>query len=262
MRSITPSPPRLVTARALTKTYQRGREQVRAVDQVEFDIMASEFVAITGPSGAGKTTLLNLLGCLEAPTSGTLRLLDKSVEKLTETERTRLRREQIGFVFQHFGLLPTLTVAENIALPGLFARRPTRERVRELLARVGLERRREHRPAELSGGEMQRTAIARALVNRPALLLADEPTGNLDTAMGESITALFQELNAEGLTVVVVTHNLAIARLADRQLHMEDGKMVGQTALNSADAPLQTAALAPNVSPQVSAVSCYNKCYV
>jgi putative ABC transport system ATP-binding protein len=222
--------PAVVTARALTKIYQRGREQVRAVDQVEFEISAGEFVAITGPSGAGKTTLLNLMGCLEAPTSGTLRLLDKSVHELTDAERTRLRRERIGFVFQHFGLLSTLTVAENIALPGLFARRPNRERVTELLAKVGLERRRAHRPRELSGGEMQRAAIARALVNQPALLLADEPTGNLDTAMGESIIALFQELNREGLTVVVVTHNVAVARMAHRQLHMADGKLVGGSA--------------------------------
>jgi len=226
MTAPAPSRPPVVTARALTKIYPRGREQVRAVDQVEFEILTGEFVAITGPSGAGKTSLLNLIGCLEAPTSGTLRLLDKSVQELTDGERTRLRREGIGFVFQHFGLLPTLTVAENIALPGLFAGRPTRERVNELLAKVGLEHRRVHRPRELSGGEMQRVAIARALINRPVLLLADEPTGNLDTAMGESIVRLFEELNREGLTVVVVTHNLAVARVAHRQLHMADGKLV------------------------------------
>lgn len=239
---LTDSP--VIAARALTKIYPRGRDHIRAVDHVEFEIPASEFVAITGPSGAGKTSLLNLLGCLEAPTSGTLHLLDMPVEKISESERTRLRRDRIGFVFQHFGLLPTLTVAENIALPGLFARRPTRARVQKLLERVGLEHRREHRPAELSGGEMQRAAIARALVNRPALLLADEPTGNLDTAMGESIITLFQELNAEGLTVVVVTHNPAVARLACRQLRMADGKL---SAVDHADPSAGLAASAQDV---------------
>ncbi len=250
----TPSPSALpvISASGLTKIYQRGREQVRAVDAVKFDICAAEFVAITGPSGAGKTSLLNLIGCLEAPTSGTLRLLDKPVQELSERERTKLRRDQIGFVFQHFGLLPTLTVAENIGLPGLFSGRPTRQRVNELLAKVGLEHRRGHRPFELSGGEMQRAAIARALVNRPALLLADEPTGNLDTAMGESITGLFRELNREGLTVVVVTHNIEVARVAHRQLHMADGRLSLQSP-TPADAPPRQASLAP-----ISAFPCYN----
>lgn len=215
----------VISATALTKSYQRGREPVCAVNEVTFDVFPSEFVAITGPSGAGKTTLLNLIGCLESPTSGVLRLRGKAVEDLTERERTRVRREQIGFVFQHFSLLPTLSVAENIALPGLFARRPAGQRIDELLKKVGLEHRRTHRPHELSGGEMQRAAIARALVNRPALLLADEPTGNLDTTMGQSIAALFQELHREGLTIAVVTHNAALARLAQRELQMIDGRL-------------------------------------
>ncbi len=250
------SSPPLISAHALTKTYQRGREQVRAVDRVDFEIAAGEFVAITGPSGAGKTSLLNLIGCLEAPTSGTLRLLDKPVQELTEAERTRLRRERLGFVFQHFGLLPTLTVAENIALPGLFARRPTGGRVDELLAKVGLEHRRGHRPSELSGGEMQRVAIARALANQPALLLADEPTGNLDSAMGESITALFHQLNREGLTVIVVTHNPEIARRAHRQLHMADGKLTEQPQLVTIETSIDSGALAQNLSSGVTVVTC------
>jgi ABC-type lipoprotein export system ATPase subunit len=215
----------IISARALTKVYQRGREQVRAVDQVTFEILASEFVAITGPSGAGKTTLLNLIGCMESPDSGQLRLLGKPVQDLSEGERTQIRRERIGFVFQHFGLLPTLTVAENIALPAFFARRRVRHRVGELLAKVGLEHRRDHRPSELSGGEMQRAAIARALINWPGLLLADEPTGNLDSRMGQSIIKLFEELNRDGLTIVVVTHNPVLARAAHRQLQMADGRI-------------------------------------
>ncbi len=229
----------VISATGLTKTYTRGREHIRAVDHIDFEILPSEFVAITGPSGAGKTSLLNLVGCLESPTSGTLRLLGKPVQELTEIERTRLRRESIGFVFQHFGLLPALTVAENVALPGVFAGRSDRERVNELLAKVGLEHRRAHRPRELSGGEMQRAAIARALVNRPALLLADEPTGNLDSVMGESITALFRQLNREGLTIIVVTHNPAVAAMADRQLRMSDGKLVGGIDCRAAHAPVR-----------------------
>ena len=215
----------IVLAKALTKTFLRGREQVHAVEQVSFEIFPGEFVAITGPSGAGKTTLLNLVGCMEAIDSGELQLLGNAVHQSNDRQRTHIRREQLGFVFQHFGLMPTLTVAENVALPALFARRSAGERVEELLAKVGLQHRRNHRPKELSGGEMQRAAIARALVNRPALLLADEPTGNLDSAMGESIIELFRELKQEGLTLLVVTHNSALAQAADRQLHLVDGKL-------------------------------------
>ncbi len=249
------SKPPLIAARALTKTYTRGRECIRAVDEVEFEVQPAEFVAITGPSGAGKTSLLNLLGCLELPTSGTLRLMDKPVQEFSEFERTRFRREQIGFVFQHFGLLPTLTVAENVSLPALFAGRRNRERVDELLAKVGLEHRRSHRPRELSGGEMQRAAIARALVNRPALLLADEPTGNLDSSMGETIAALFQELNREGLTIVLVTHNPAVARVAQRQLRMTDGKIGEIKATRSTGGPGVSAIFPPLVSAPLASVS-------
>jgi putative ABC transport system ATP-binding protein len=213
-----------VAAVALTKIYRRGREQVRALDDVTFEVGLGEFIAIVGPSGAGKSTLLNIVGCMDGPTSGTLRLLGSPVEQVTERERTLLRREQIGFVFQHFGLLPTLTVAENVALPAFFARRKLDQRVGELLDKVGLSRRGNHRPHELSGGEMQRAAIARALVNHPKLLLADEPTGNLDTATGETIIDLFRRLNAEGLTIVVVTHNPALAAVARRQIALRDGR--------------------------------------
>lgn len=215
----------VISADRLTKTYQRGREQVHALDGVSFKVAKGEFVAITGPSGAGKSTLLNLLGCMDAPTSGTLELGGKPVHSLTETERTHIRRKELGFVFQHFGLLPTLTVAENVALPGLFARAATRVDVLGLLKRVGLEHRQNHRPGELSGGEMQRVAIARALSNQPLLLLADEPTGNLDVKTGEGVIALFQQLNREGLTIVVVTHNPVFAAAAHRAIELVDGRI-------------------------------------
>jgi putative ABC transport system ATP-binding protein len=223
------SDPRVVVASKLTKTYVRGRRDVCALDRVSFEIQTGEFVAIVGPSGAGKTTLLNLIGCMDAPTSGTLRISGREVQQLSERERTQFRRDRIGFVFQHFSLLPTLTVEENVALPALFAHRPSRERVAELLEQVGLSHRREHRPAELSGGEMQRAAIARALINRPAILLADEPTGNLDTATGRSVIALFQELNARGLTLIVVTHNDSLAGVAGRQIRLRDGQLERRT---------------------------------
>jgi putative ABC transport system ATP-binding protein len=220
----------IVSAEALTKRYRRGREDIRALDQVSFEILAGEFVAVIGPSGAGKSTLLNLVGCMDAPTSGALRLLGKPVEALAERERTRFRREQIGFVFQHFGLLSTLTVAENILLPAFFAGRRRRCRCDQLIRRVGLEQRRDHYPHQLSGGEMQRVAIARALINEPCLLLADEPTGNLDSSSGASIIALFEELNREGLTILVVTHNPQMAEATSRQMELVDGRLLGTPA--------------------------------
>lgn len=220
----------VISAEALTKTYPRGREMVHALNAVSIEVAHGEFVAITGPSGAGKTTLLNVIGCMDAPTSGRLRIAGHAVEHFDEGARTRLRREQLGFVFQHFGLLPTLTVSENVALPAMFARRKRTARVDELLERVGLKHRREHRPHELSGGEMQRAAIARALINDPPLLLADEPTGNLDTATGESIIELFRQLNASGLSIVVVTHNGAMAAAAKREVALRDGVIVAGRA--------------------------------
>lgn len=218
--------PPLISARELSRVYLRGRETIRALDQVSFDISPGEFVAIVGPSGSGKTTLLNLLGCMDRPSSGSLAIGGREVSHFSEMDQTRFRREQIGFVFQHFGLLPRLSVRENVALPLLFSGRPARQEVDDLLQRVGLAHRASHRPAELSGGEMQRAAIARALVHRPALLLADEPTGNLDSATGESILALFRELHAAGLTIVVVTHNPQLASAARRQLSLADGRLL------------------------------------
>lgn len=220
----------VVSTDGLTKVYQRGREQVRALDNVTFDVQQGEYIAVVGASGAGKSTLLNLIGCMDAPTSGKLGLLGRPVEDLTEKERTQFRREQLGFVFQHFGLLPSLTVLENVMLPAFFANRREDRRAAQLLEKVGLAHRGNHRPHELSGGEMQRAAIARALINNPRLLLADEPTGNLDHATGDSIIALFGELNREGLAIIVVTHNAVLARAARRQIELRDGRLVSNNS--------------------------------
>jgi putative ABC transport system ATP-binding protein len=198
---------------------------VHALRDVSFTIRSGELVGIVGQSGSGKTTLLNLMGCMDVPTSGVLRLGEQDIAHLNERARTQLRREQIGFVFQHFGLIPTLSVRENIALPALFARRRVQPRVDELLEKVRLTPRRDHRPHELSGGEMQRVAIARALINAPRILLADEPTGNLDSVTGAAIIDIFQELLRDGLTIVVVTHNPELAAVTQRQLVLHDGKL-------------------------------------
>lgn len=216
----------VVEASELVKSYRRGAEEVRALAGASFRIEPGEFVAVVGPSGAGKTTLLNLVGCMDAPSAGVLRLAGREVQEMNERERTHLRRERLGFVFQHFGLVPTLTVAENVGLPLLFARRTDSARVAKLLDQVGLAQRAHHRPHELSGGEMQRVAIARALVNEPALLLADEPTGNLDAATGASVIKLFAELHARGLTILVATHNADFAAAAQRRLSLRSGLVV------------------------------------
>ena len=216
----------MIRAEGVTKVYRRGVEEVRAVDGVSCTVENGEFVAIVGPSGAGKTTLLQLIGAMDAPTSGQLWVAGQEITNLGDAGLTRLRRDRIGFVFQHFGLLPTLSVAENIALPSLLSRRRMGPRVDFLLDKVGLTHRRRHRPGQLSGGEMQRVAIARALINSPSLLLADEPTGNLDTATSRTILTLLQDLHREGLTVVVITHNEMLAETAQRRLTLADGKLV------------------------------------
>ncbi len=216
----------LIVATRLQKTYRRGREEVRALEDVSFEIQQGEFVAITGASGSGKSTLLNLLGCMDQPTSGELKIGGRAVRHFSDTERTEFRRATVGFIFQHFGLMPTLSVAENILLPLMFSRRQAAFPLEDLLDRVKLRHRRHHRPAELSGGEMQRVAIARALIHRPSLLLGDEPTGNLDSATGESLIALLAELHAGGLTIVIVTHNPAVAAAAGRSIVLRDGKLM------------------------------------
>ncbi len=218
----------IIQARGLKRYYRRGSETVKALDGVDIDLSTGEMVAILGPSGSGKTTLVNLLSCLDAPTGGTLSVAGREVFGLPEDQLAGVRRGTIGFVFQKFYLLPTLTVAENVELPLMFCRRRAdRAATMGVLGQVGLEDRASHFPRELSGGEMQRVAIARALVVEPKILIADEPTGNLDSQNGEAIFALFRSLVAlRGLTLVVTTHNLALGYLADRVLILQDGKIL------------------------------------
>jgi putative ABC transport system ATP-binding protein len=218
---------RIIEARNLSKVYRRGREEIHALKSVDFDVEEGEFVSIIGPSGSGKTALLNVIGCLDTPTGGSLRLNGIATSGLDEGKLVRLRRENIGFVFQQFYLMPTLTARENIELPLLFSRRrKNKNRVDEVLQMVGLGDRGDHLPGELSGGEMQRVAIGRAMINEPKIILADEPTGNLDSITSRMIFRLFSDLNRwGGLTLVVVTHNLELAKEATRVCAMSDGQI-------------------------------------
>ena len=219
----------LVRARDVRRDYPLERDAVHALRGVSLEIAKGEYLAIVGPSGCGKSSLLNLLGAIDAPTSGTVEIEGRDVGTLGDREVTEFRLRHIGFVFQRFYLLPILTARENIELPmaeaGVSAA-DRRQRSTELLRYVDLGERAKHRPAQLSGGEQQRVAIARALANRPSLLLADEPTGELDAKTGEEIIALFGRLNADGTTVVVVTHDESLARAARRIVHMRDGQIV------------------------------------
>jgi putative ABC transport system ATP-binding protein len=216
----------IVEGHHLTRTFPMSSGPVTALRGVSIQISHGEYVAITGPSGCGKSTLLHLLGCVDNPTGGSLLFEGRDVVRLTESERSRIRLRRIGFVFQRFFLLPMLDAWENVELPQAeigIAAGERRARTRELLAYVGLSERARHRPSQLSGGEMQRVAIARALANRPALLLADEPTGELDEDTGEQIADLFDRVHADGTSIVVVTHNALLARRASRHLTMKRG---------------------------------------
>jgi len=222
-----PAPP-LVALRDVVREYPRGASRVVALAGISLEIRAGEMLAIMGPSGSGKTTLLSILGCLDRPSGGEHLFEGRSVAELADDELSRLRNRSVGFVFQAFHLIPQLSVAENVETPLLYEGAPLpewRPRALRALERVGLVHRADHRPSELSGGEAQRAAIARALVTAPRLLLADEPTGNLDTATGEEIAALLDELNAQGATVVLVTHNEALGRRARRVLRLRDGRV-------------------------------------
>lgn len=210
----------------LTKVYQLGKQEVRALSGVTFQILPNEFVAIMGPSGSGKSTLLNLIGCLDTPTEGEYYLSGKLVSALSENELAYIRNSEIGFVFQVFNLLPRATAFHNVELPIIYKGEGKRERVlktEKALKMVEMDHRMHHRPSELSGGERQRVAIARALVNNPSLLLADEPTGNLDSKTGQEILNLFHKIHSQGNTIIIVTHDMDIAQQAQRILFVRDG---------------------------------------
>jgi putative ABC transport system ATP-binding protein len=217
----------IIETERLTKIYKMGTTLVHALRGVDLRVQEGEFVALMGASGSGKSTLLHLLGCLDTPTSGTYCLSGQDISHLSRSTRSQVRNQQIGFVFQTFNLLPRLSAVENVALPLLYRGRVTgvENSAAETLHHVGLGDRLHHRPTELSGGERQRVAIARALINDPSLLLADEPTGNLDSATGDEIMNLLASLHSQGRTIVMVTHDAHIAAYAKRTLHMQDGRL-------------------------------------
>lgn len=222
----------IVETRNVSKVFPMPGGPVSALRDISLRISPGEYVGVVGPSGCGKSTLLHVLGVVDVPTSGDVLFNDRQIGSLSDAERSRLRLREIGFVFQRFFLLPMLTAWENVELPQAEAgagRTERRERTRELLEFVGLSARAGHRPSELSGGEMQRVAIARALANRPRLLLADEPTGELDQATGEQIISLIDRLHADGMAVIVVTHDAGIAARSHRLLRMRDGRIVEET---------------------------------
>lgn len=216
-----------VALEGVVKRYPGGADPVVALADVDFAVEPGEFVAVVGPSGSGKSTLLNVLGLLDDPTSGTRRLDGTDVTELSIAERTAARKESIGFVFQDFHLLPTLSALENVTMPTAFDPGDESDRAASLLERFGLGDRLEHEPSELSGGQKQRVAIARSLINEPAVLLADEPTGNLDTDTGEAILGEFERVRADGVSVVAVTHDPLVEEYADRVVELTDGRLTG-----------------------------------
>jgi putative ABC transport system ATP-binding protein len=234
----------MIRMRGIRKVYSTGRVEVEALRGVDLDIGGNEYVAVVGPSGSGKSTLMNLIGCLDTATAGEYVLSGEAVAGLDRNRLAEIRNRHVGFVFQNFNLLPYASALENVELPLLFAGVPTKERQERaaaMLERVDLADRMDHKPTELSGGQMQRVAIARALVNRPAIVLADEPTGNLDSASGRGIVGLFDELHASGQTIVMITHDAAVARVASRVVQIRDGQIVseqGGAASHPPDPPL------------------------
>lgn len=223
----------MIELQGVTKIFKRGEEEVRALEGVSFQVGEGEFLAVMGPSGSGKSTLMNILGCLDRPTSGRYLLEGQDTGQLDDDQLAFLRNKWIGFVFQTFNLLPRFSSTKNAELPLIYGAVPRSERRRkaqEALAAVGLAERLEHRPKELSGGEQQRVAIARAIVNQPRIVLADEPTGNLDSRAGDEILGIFENLNRQGVTVIVVTHNPRVAQRARRIILLQDGRMVKDEA--------------------------------
>jgi putative ABC transport system ATP-binding protein len=218
----------LIETQDLWKTYVMGTEEIHALRGVDISIERGEYVAIMGPSGSGKSTLMNLIGCLDTPSKGSYQLNNKQVGQMNDDELARIRNEEIGFVFQTFNLLPRATALHNVELPLVYAGVPSKDRLsraKAAMEKVELTDRMTHRPNQLSGGQRQRVAIARALVNNPSILLADEPTGNLDSTTSEEIMALFEGLHTQGQTVVLVTHEHDIAMHANRQIHLKDGRV-------------------------------------
>ncbi len=212
----------------LCKTYKMGENEVHALNHINLNIKEHEFVSIIGPSGSGKSTLMNMLGCLDVPTSGEYILDNKSIKKMSDDELAEIRNNKIGFVFQGFNLLPKLTAVENVELPLIYqsvSAKERRERATKALEDVGLGKRINHKPTELSGGQQQRVAIARALITNPPLILADEPTGNLDTSSGKEIMEIFKKLNENGNTIVLITHDNDVAKQAKRVVRIQDGKL-------------------------------------
>jgi putative ABC transport system ATP-binding protein len=225
----------MIRIQGMTKHYQMGDSVVHALDGVDLDVGKGEFVSITGASGSGKSTIMHLIGCLDRPTCGSYLLADQRVDRLSDRKLARIRNTYIGFVFQTFNLINRTSALENVALPLVYARRGgARVLAMKALDRVGLSKRALHKPSELSGGERQRVAIARALVNNPPLLLADEPTGNLDSRTGEQILELFHELHNEGVTIVLVTHEMAVAAQAQRVVRMRDGHIIEDRKVDDA----------------------------
>jgi putative ABC transport system ATP-binding protein len=237
VRTAAPPTDDIVVMEDIRKVYDTGKVKVEALKGVSFTIRKGEFVAIVGPSGSGKSTLMNLLGCLDTPTSGTYRLAGEPVAGLTRDALADVRNRRVGFVFQAFNLLPQISALENVEMPLLFGGVPPkerRERAAAMLAKVGLGDRIDHKPTELSGGQMQRVAVARALSMRPDMLLADEPTGNLDSTSGSDIMGLFTELWTGGGTVVVITHDMSLARRASRVIEVHDGRILKDSAAEAA----------------------------
>jgi putative ABC transport system ATP-binding protein len=223
----------IIEMQSIKKIYDTGKVKVEALKGIDLAVAPGEFVAIVGPSGSGKSTLMNLIGCLDTPTDGRYRLGGEDVAKLDRDQLADVRNRRVGFVFQGFNLLPQITAFENVEMPLVFGGvsvKERRERVAELLAKVGLGDRMDHKPTELSGGQMQRVAIARALAMRPDVVLADEPTGNLDTSAGGDIMALFTDLWKQGRTLVVITHDMTLARRAGRIVEVRDGRIISDTA--------------------------------
>ena len=220
----------MIHVKGLRKTYRIGDQVVRALDGLDLAIHRNEYVALMGPSGSGKSTLMNILGCLDSPTSGSYVLNQRDVSVMDDDDLADIRNKEIGFVFQTFNLLPRYTALENVALPMIYAGIPRQERekrAKAVLAQVGLEDRMDHKPNELSGGQRQRVAVARALVMKPSIILADEPTGNLDTATSHEVMELFSEIQRAGNTVILVTHEEDIASCAQRIVRLRDGKIEG-----------------------------------